>query len=273
MYRILLILILALASCKAPYSRTTSKHGDVVEGPVMEIPGMERSRQLRVYLPPGYESSEDRYPVLYMQDAQNLFDERTAYAGEWRVDEILDSLALETGLRLIVVGIDNGGQERIHEMNPFEHPEYGLGKGEEFVEFIADYVKPQIDSLYRTMPDREHTGIMGSSLGGLISHYAILQYHDRFSKAGLFSPSYWFGERIYELTEEDPFPGDSKIFMLVGEKEDDMVEGAEKMYELLVESGHPDENLVLEIDPLGEHNEDFWGKHFGKAVKWLYGDE
>jgi predicted alpha/beta superfamily hydrolase len=87
---------------------------------------------VRIYLPPGYEQGTRRYPVLYMHDGQNLFDDATAYAGEWGIDETLNELAKSRGLELIVVGIDNGGAERIHELNAWDNPQFGKGEGEQY---------------------------------------------------------------------------------------------------------------------------------------------
>ena len=155
------------------------------------IPGLNRERTVRIYLPPGYEQGTRRYPVLYMHDGQNLFDDATAYAGEWGIDETLNELAKSRGLELIVVGIDNGGAERIHELNAWDNPQFGKGEGEQYTAFIVEVLKPWIDQHYRTRPDRRHTAIMGSSMGGLISSYAISRYPQVFGKAGIFSPAYW----------------------------------------------------------------------------------
>jgi predicted alpha/beta superfamily hydrolase len=100
--------------------------------------GLNRQRTVRVYLPPGYEGSRARYPVLYMHDGQNLFDDATAYAGEWGIDESLNALAKSRGLRLIVVGIDNGGADRIHELNAWDNPEFGPGEGAQYMAFIVE---------------------------------------------------------------------------------------------------------------------------------------
>jgi predicted alpha/beta superfamily hydrolase len=168
------------------------------------IPGLNRKRQIRLYLPPNYASSGQRYPVLYMHDAQNLFDVATAYAGEWKVDETMNALSKAGKLDLIVVGIDNGQDKRMTELNPWSNAQFGAGEGKEYVEFIVKVVKPLIDRQYRSKPDRINTAIMGSSMGGLISHYAINQYPDVFSKAGIFSPSYWIAGAAFDLIASNP---------------------------------------------------------------------
>jgi alpha-glucosidase len=207
-----------------------------------------------------------------MHDAQNLFDDSTSYAGEWKVDETLNALAAAEKFNLIVVGIDNGQDKRMNELSPWTNDEFGAAEGREYMEFIVKQVKPLIDSSYRTLPDREHTAIMGSSMGGLISHYAIHQYPDVFSMAGIFSPSYWYAEEVYSFVKNNPLPKDARLFMLVGRKEGDgdMVRDAQKMHDHLISLGFPQENLTLIIDEQGEHNEAFWAQHLNEAIKWMF---
>jgi len=156
----------------------------------LEIPGLNRKRQIRIYVPPGYATSGKRYPVLYMHDGQNLFDVATAYKLEWNVDETLNALAKSDNLEIIVVGIDNGQDKRMTELNAWDNTQFGKQEGKQYIEFIVNVLKPLIDQRFRTKSDRSNTAIMGSSMGGLITHYAINQYPDVFGKAGIFSPSY-----------------------------------------------------------------------------------
>ena len=141
-----------------------------------DIPQLKRKRRIWIYLPPSYTNSSKKYPVLYAQDGQNLFDASTAYADEWHLDETLDSLfADKQNPEIIVVGIDNGEKHRMQEYAPWSHPKYGDGEGNVYIDFIVNYLKPFIDQNYRTLSDRENTGILGSSMGGLISFYAALK--------------------------------------------------------------------------------------------------
>jgi len=131
-------------------------------GPVAGDVRVSRAdRDLHAYLPPSYERSDRRFPGLYMHDGQNLFDATTSFAGEWGVDETMEELAVE-GLEAIVIGIPHG-EDRVREYTPFN------GGGDEYLAYVVDTVKPLVDSSFRTLSDREHTGIMGSSLGALIS--------------------------------------------------------------------------------------------------------
>jgi predicted alpha/beta superfamily hydrolase len=192
----------------------------------LEIPGLNRKRQVRMYLPPGYATSGKRYPVLYMHDAQNLFDDATSYAGEWKVDETLDALSKEGKLELIVVGIDNGGDKRMTELNAWDSARFGQAEGKQYTDFVVKTLKPMIDSQYRTLPDRANTAIMGSSMGGLASHYAIAQYPQVFSKAGVFSPAYWTAPASFDFVGTHPLPKDARVYLLMGEKEGDSTRGA-----------------------------------------------
>ena len=237
------------------------------------IPGLNRERIVRIYLPPGYESSRRRYPVLYMHDAQNLFDEATAYVGEeWGVDESLNALAKSRRLRLIVVGIDNGGPERIHELNAWDNPEYGKGEGEQYLAFVANVVKPWVDQHYRTQPDRRHTAIMGSSMGALISSYAISRYPEVFGAAGIFSPAYWLAPQVFDYAAAQPPRRDARIYFYAGGSESDtMLPDMRRMVALLRRAGLPPRSLEVEVNPVGRHNEAAWRAQFPRAAAWLFG--
>lgn len=238
---------------------------------LLEMPGLNRKRQVRLYLPPGYASSGKRYPVLYMHDGQNLFDAATAYAGEWKVDETLDELARSGQLELIVVGIDNGGDKRMTELNAWDNPQYGRAEGREYMDFIVGVVKPLIDQGYRTLPDRDNTGIMGSSMGALISHYAIVQYPQVFGRAGIFSPTYWTAPPVCDFVAAHPVPGDARLYMLMGELEGgSMLADVQRMAAVVRQAGLPEANLVLKVVPGARHNEEFWSGQFREAVLWMF---
>jgi predicted alpha/beta superfamily hydrolase len=153
------------------------------------IPQLSTTRRLWVYLPSDYYTSGINYPVLYMQDGQNVFDALYSFAGEWKVDE---SLVIAGPVRdCIVIAIDNG-PNRIGEYSPFVDPTDGGGLGDQYMAFMVNTLKPFIDSVFRTLPQQEHTGILGSSLGGLISLYGGLKYPEVYGRIGSFSPSIWF---------------------------------------------------------------------------------
>jgi predicted alpha/beta superfamily hydrolase len=263
----------ALAADNAPRPSTAGP-GVSLWPALLQIPKLNRERQVRIYLPPGYATSHKRYPVLYMHDAQNIFDDATSYVGEWHVDETLDQLAKEGKLEVIVVGIDHGNDKRLNELNPWANARFGAGEGREYMDFIVKVVKPLVDKTYRTLPDRAHTAIMGSSMGGLISHYAITEYPQVFSKAGVFSPAYWTAPASYGYIAAKPLPKDARVFMLMGGEEgDSMVPDVKVMADVMRKTGLPADHFTLKIVPGEHHNEKFWSTQFGEAVQWLFAPE
>ncbi|MFY9242339.1 MAG: alpha/beta hydrolase-fold protein [Polaribacter sp.] len=229
------------------------------------------SHKAWLYLPPNYNDSEDSYPVIYMHDAQNLFDDATSYAGEWQIDETLNELYKTTGKSFIVVGVENGGEKRIEEYTPWKHEKYGGGKGAIYINFLVNELKPFIDKTYRTKTAAEHTAIIGSSLGGLISFYGGLKNPEVFGKVGALSTSFWFSDKVNDFAKENGNQQNSKIYFLVGEKEGDtMVPDTENMAKLLVDSGFPDKNIKTKIVADGIHSESFWKTEFLEVITFLY---
>jgi len=131
-----------------------------------------------------------------MHDGQNLFDEATSGFGEWGIDEYLDSLFLKGGRESIVVGIYNGSNKRMNEYNPYYFAQFGNGEGKEYVDFLVKTLKPYIDKHFHTFTDKENTFIAGSSMGGIISLYAVIKYPLVFGGAGIFSPAFWTADGI-----------------------------------------------------------------------------
>lgn len=236
-----------------------------------DIPQLDRQRRIWIYLPPDYQTSGKSYPVLYMHDGQNLFDASASFGQEWQVDESLDQLFEQGDQGVIVVGIDNGGADRLNEYTPWSNPTYGGGEGEAYVNFLVETLKPYIDSNYRTRPEREYTGIMGSSLGGLISMYAVINRQDIFSKAGIFSPSFWFTDDIYRFVEELGKQDDLRIYMIGGVTESSsMVNDLNRMYNSLQAVGFQTEELQLLTHQDGQHLEWYWAREFPAAYEWLF---
>lgn len=237
------------------------------------MPQLDRNRRIWIYLPPDYNQSQMSYPVLYMHDGQNLFDSFTSFSGEWEVDETLNDLAQQGKQVPIVIGIDNGGGHRLDEYSTWVNSQYGGGEGQEYMEFIVETLKPFVDENYRTLPNKETTGIMGSSLGGLISQYGIFQHSDVFDKAGLFSPSYWYSDSVWAFTEENANPQSQRIYQLVGALEgEDMVNDMETMHNNLISYGFSESQLFSKVVPNQGHNEAFWRSEFEEAYLWLFSD-
>jgi predicted alpha/beta superfamily hydrolase len=177
-----------------PQKRSTASKNVRVADSTMYMPQLDRQRKIQVYLPEGYAGSNKRYPVLYMHDGQNLFDVYTSYAGEWGLDEYMDSTTLK---KCIIVSIDNGSRFRTNEYCPWDFTLYpdsitkNKGEGKLYAAFLAKTLKPFIDRNYRTMKDKKNTWVAGGSMGGLISLFAVLQYPEVFGGVGVFSPSVW----------------------------------------------------------------------------------
>lgn len=256
---------------QSPAAKHATAADNVTVLPALNMAGLDRSRPLRIYLPPGYGSSDERYPVLYMHDGQNLFDDATSYVGEWGVDEALNTLAQTHGLKLIVVGIDHGDQHRMTELNPLDNARFGKAEGDAYLDFLVQQVKPLIDRDYRTLPGQPHTAIMGSSMGGLISHYALLRHPDIFSKAGIFSPAYWTAEGFQTLAAAHQGKQSQRLFFLMGEAEGgDMMRDFRAM-EAALPALASQARLFVSV-PHARHNEAFWRSQLVPALLWLFAD-
>ena len=238
-----------------------------------KIPQLNKTRKIMVYLPPNYANTNDSYPVLYMHDGQNVFDKATSYSGEWEVDETLNKLHYTHGLDVIVVAIDNS-EDRMEEYTAWKHEKYGTPQGKEYVEFIVNTLKPAIDQKYRTKKDVKNTAVMGSSMGGLISHYAVFAHPEVFGKAGIFSPSFWISEKLFRFTKQQMMKTkDSRLYYLMGKKEgENMVENLQKMLELLDTNAFPKNNINAKFSPDGTHNESFWRSELKTALLWLFAE-
>jgi alpha-amylase len=238
------------------------------------MPQLGRPRRVWIYLPPGYPTTRARYPVLYMHDGQNVFDAATSFAGEWGVDESLDSLALRGDPGVIVVAVDHGGQRRMDEYSPWSNPSRGGGEGDAYVDFLVKTLKPYIDRHYRTRADQAHTGVAGSSMGGLISLYAALKYPGVFGRVGVFSPAFWFAPAIYSYARRAHLRRDTRIYMVMGGREGDTpevyVRDAQRMADTLRAAGFTGVESVVRPD--GAHSEWFWRREFPAAYQWLFAD-
>lgn len=271
--RYLALALLCLPGVAAAAERAHTAGPTVrVYTPPLRMPALGFARTLRVYLPPDYAEGDRRYPVLYMFDGQNLFDDATSYVGEWGVDESMDALAREDGFAAIVVGIDHGNELRINELIPYWQVRFLPNAGDAFIADLVHTVKPFVDANYRTQPDRAHTAILGSSLGGLSADYAIHRHPDVFSRAGVFSPSYWVSDEAFDNARRTPLPGDSRVYLYMGGKEgEESVPQAARMSAILHAQPGGRDMVALSIVPEAEHNEVAWRAEFPRAVRWLFG--
>jgi len=250
--------------------------------PDFDLAQLGVKRTIRIWLPPDYSSENRRYPVLYMHDGQNLFDASTSFAGEWKVDESLAAKAARDSgdgvpLAAIVVGIDNGGAERLNEYSPFKDRYSPSPRGDRYVDSIVHDLKPWIDANYRTLADRDHSWIGGSSMGGLISLYAVWSHPETFSRALCMSSAFFFGDHeMLRLVREKGISKDLTIYLDVGGREGDimsesvsMVDDSKSMYDALIAAGIPSGHLDYAFDPEAPHNEGAWSKRFPSAYEWL----
>jgi len=252
---------------------TASKNVSVLSDH-FKMPQLSRTRRIWIYLPPDYNSTKKSYPVLYMHDGQNLFDDATSYAGEWNVDETLNQLYKEKGFELIVIGIDHANEKRLDEYSPWHNSKYQAGgQGDAYLEFIVETLKPYIDKQYRTLVDKYNTGLMGSSMGGLISHYGALKYSENFGKIGVFSPAFGFSDSSNDFASKHSDIKEIKMYFMAGDKESQtMVSNMNNMITLMKAKGFDQKNIRSKVIKDGEHNEKLWRENFEEAIVWLYSE-
>ncbi|PIQ27202.1 esterase [bacterium (Candidatus Blackallbacteria) CG17_big_fil_post_rev_8_21_14_2_50_48_46] len=241
---------------------------------------LKRSRNILVYLPPGYAAEPSRrYPVLYMHDGNNLFDRQTSFGGsEWEVDENMERMIRSGQIEpAIVVGIYNT-PDRLDEYTWQAMDldgEIQGGQGPNYARFIVEELKPLIDKTYRTLPQRENTAVMGSSLGGLISFYLGLHYPQVFSKIGMMSPSIWWKDRVL-LQEVPKLSKKLKIWLDMGTREGQapeiMLQDARDLAQALEKNGFEHfRNLAFHIEPNAGHNEQAWAARISHPLSFFYG--
>ncbi|HEY7089452.1 MAG TPA: alpha/beta hydrolase-fold protein [Tepidisphaeraceae bacterium] len=250
---------------------------------------LKQPRTIRVWLPPGYDDASDaRYPVLYMHDGQNCFDRATsAFGNEWEIDETLTKLISEKTIPpLIVIGIDNGGANRINEFTYEVDPRHGGGHADTYVRFVLREVMPFVGKTYRVRTGTSSTFIGGSSLGGLISLEIARRNPHVFGGVIAMSPSLqWSNEALTTAIEKDPGGlSDPRIWLDMGTREglataatqpainqhDPMIDAVNRLGAALAHHGIKHH---LEIAEGAEHNERAWAARFPKAVKYLLGGD
>lgn len=247
-------------------------------GEEFHLPQLDTNRRVNILLPYDYDANFEpgttpkRYPVLYMNDGQNLLGEGQGY-GSWRVEERMAMLASRRHHDLIIVTIDHGEEQRIQEYTVEKTRVAGHGRGRDYLRFIRETLKPIIDANLRTLPDAENTGIGGSSLGGLISVYAGMMHPDVFGRLMVFSPSLWISPKIYFDAIRFKAPVPMRVFVYGGDAESKyMVPNLERFKEALVKQhygGNPID-VHLSIYPAGTHEEVHWSREFPRAVEWLF---
>jgi len=250
-----------------PRQPSSTVVGDVRVLHDVESPQLGNRRDLLVCLPPSYHHTDRHYPVLYLQDGQNLFDRATSFSGEWYVDKTMQALAPE-GIEAVVVGIPNAGEQRTAEYLPDE-------RGRHYLDFLTSTVKPIVDASFRTRTARADTGLGGSSLGGVISMYGLFARPDVFGFAAVMSPAFALAQdSIMEFVAAAPTTP-ARIWLDVGDAEFEpwvspaYVESVSRMHALLRSKGYSDDELHYAIDHGARHEEAAWARRFPQAIRFL----
>ena len=253
-------------------------------------PERRNRRDVDVYLPASYRAAGTRrYPVVYMQDGQNLSDPETAFAGTWDLEPALERMA-GRGLEPIVVGVHHAGEARLAEYSPFPDRRHGGGEGESYLAFLVETLKPRIDRLFRTRATCDQTVMLGSSMGALISLYAFFRYPSVFGRAGAMSPSLWFGQAaILDYIAAAKSPG-GRVYLDAGMREGARtLRQARELARLLVHRGFRRDTrrkrgaspgverranrsvslLRYVEDPGGGHQEAAWANRLDDALDFL----
>jgi predicted alpha/beta superfamily hydrolase len=231
-----------------------------------------------VCLPPGYEQEPHRrYPVFYLHDGQNVFHDfpRSPFGVQWGIDTTMRELVNDGMIEpIIIVGVGNAGRNRIDEYTPTRDARHDAGgKADRYARLLTEEIKPFIDSRYRTLPGAEHTGVGGSSLGGLLSLYLGISCPHIFGKVAVLSPSVWWDDRwiVRRLLERPVHPAHMRIWLDVGTHEPKMVKSVRLLHRTLLKAGwRPGYDLVYHEAEGHGHNEKAWGERASMFLVYLY---
>jgi predicted alpha/beta superfamily hydrolase len=259
--------------------RLENRRAAVRTGRLERIPAFHseilgNTREITIYLPPGYEERSDRrYPVLYMSDGQNLFDPYRAYipGNHWRLQEAADAAIGErTAVPMIIVGVDHAGPGRLDEFTAVRSEKHnGGGRAADYARFLLEELKPAIDARFRTNP--ADTAIGGSSLGGLVSLYLVLHHPSVFRRAAVMSPSVWWSERAI-LKDVDAYAGKPpRMWLDIGGREGmEALRDTQKLRDRLYAKGWGDETFRYYEDRRGDHSERAWARRVRQALEFLF---
>jgi predicted alpha/beta superfamily hydrolase len=235
-----------------------------------EIPQLNKTRKIWALLPHDYDKTDERYPVMYLQDAQNLFNEEAKY-GNWEIDKKLAVMSEYKIGKIIIIAIEHAEEDRIKEYNVGKTV-LGKGQGKKYIRFVTDTLKPYVDEHFRTKKEREFTGIGGSSMGGLVSIFSGLKNPEVYGKLMIFSPSLWVVPEL-EINPGKANLADTKIYLYAGGNESEtMIEHVKKFRKELISSEFVKDKskINLSINSYGKHTETYWSDEFPKAIEWLF---
>lgn len=235
-----------------------------------EIPQLNKTRKIWALLPHDYDKSDERYPVMYLQDAQNLFNESAEY-GNWEIDKKLAVMSEYKIGKIIIIAIEHAEEDRVKEYN-VGTTVLGKGQGKKYIRFVTETLKPFVDSNFRTKTERKYTGIGGSSMGGLVSIFSGLRYPEVYGKLMIFSPSLWVVPKL-KIDSDSTNTEDTKIYLYAGGDESEtMIEHVQSFKENAISSEFVKDKMKINvsINMQGKHNERYWSDEFPKAIEWLY---
>ena len=240
--------------------------------PKLRSPELQNYRDIIVAVPPSYESETRSYPLVVMHDGQNLFDPDTSYVGAWGMIGVLRDLAVR-GIEVVIAGVANTGPFRRYEYSPFRDPKHGGGDGDRYLSFIIDQVIPRVESQFRVEPTALGRSIAGSSMGGLVSLYALWKHPDAFGAAAALSPSVWFAdEAILDFVKERHAPR-GRLWLDTGTEEGElMLESVRRLRDAIVEGGLTEGPRFEYVEDEGAiHHEEHWGRRMRRVLPFLVG--
>lgn len=235
-----------------------------------EIPQLNKTRKIWALLPHDYDHSNENYPVMYLQDAQNLFNETSEF-GNWEIDKKLAVMSEYKVGKIIIIAIEHAEEDRVKEYNVGKSI-LGKGQGKKYIRFLTDTLKPYVDNNFRTKKEREYTGIGGSSMGGLVSIFSGLRNPDVYGKLMIFSPSLWVVPEL-KIKPGKAAKASTKIYLYAGGAESEMMIDYVKSFKKnMISSGFVKDKskINLNINLRGKHNETYWSDEFPKAIEWLF---
>ncbi|TDD94908.1 alpha/beta hydrolase [Flavobacterium cellulosilyticum] len=235
-----------------------------------EIPQLNKTRKIWALLPHDYDATNERYPVMYLQDAQNLFNEKSEF-GNWEIDKKLAVMSEYKIGKIIIIAIEHAEEDRVKEYNVGKTV-LGKGKGKKYIRFVTETLKPFVDSNFRTKKERIYTGIGGSSMGALVSIFSGLRYPEVYGKLMVFSPSLWVVPKL-EIKSDVTETEDTKIYLYAGGDESEtMIENVINFKNNVIKSEFIKDKMKinLSINMEGKHNETYWSDEFPKAIEWLF---
>jgi predicted alpha/beta superfamily hydrolase len=231
----------------------------------LEIERLKRQRTIQIYLPKSYSVAHKKYPVIYLQDGQNIFIKDAISTDNWFVDSLINLMPAER--QCIVVAIHSGiSRVRMQEYNPY----INLNDGAIYAAYVAKRIKPYIDSNYRTRPEAKYSVIAGSSMGGLIAMYIAAKYSNTFGIAGIFSPAFWYAPGVFDDMAKQPINSRSKFFFAYGDAEGNESDYVNRMDSILLRKRF---SLKSVPTPLlikgGKHDEQQWRIAFEAFYNWF----